>query len=617
MADASAQHHGLVALQAKMNASSRAQQLQALSPAPVQRELAVTGEQGGRPLAGGDIRGSQGFNTAVARYGAARTRIANQLESFGADNSGRDVFPSWAAAIDNAAMHVLQDAVKRRDVTLFDLLLPLVRSLTTWDDSDEKTDLLTFTKCLLMAAPDDQVLRTMCTKIGRRVSTLPAALVVVANPLAGADQLPQAPELSDGITKIRIEDARNCLRMMIVLIKNCNRMITGGQDAEATNAVIGDIDDYIDRVMGYDSATNSPIPEALVLALQTLRDRLTGLRGRLNIASATATNVVRAGAGARPDRHASYDDLGNLADLVPAGPARVAYNRQITQGLQDGDQNINKTREEAFSAAAAATAYPQIFGQMTAAPRIEGINGNVEYYDTNGDPWDQKTAFRGSGVTATTAMTKVVVAIQGQQLVQYPRRGSAARVQVGVLLDSTYVNPREYEILWSLIFRAARAGKINLTKLKEVRSGAIMGTLPSLQLDPTDFDAGDEHTNVARLDQRANGTAQVTGRDGVIRGFQTVPRDALLARDDAQGSIAGAFAGTRDAYDVYSNGNGLLPGPVRYLEYSVPSKFLRDTSNKARIIRGSNGSLYITGTHYEAWTNTGTNTQQLPFYQIV
>lgn len=584
---------------------------------PIQRTLRITGQNGGNPLVG--IRSNAAFNLAVVHYEQGRTKIANYLENVAADNTAREPYATWDAAIDDAAMYALHEAVKSRDMASFNILLPKVRTLRTWEGSDERTDLLTFVKYLSMGSPADKNLKTMNRKITTRLGQVPAGVPVIASPLTAANQLPVSGEIYRGIATIADVNVKNILRMMIVLLNNFNGMAAGTAEAEKTHGVIHDIDDLIDQVNGYDTPTHSIIPLPLSLALQTLRDQITPLRNLLNVAVATHHNVARVGAGSRPDRHISYADLADIPGLLPNATARQAYNRQITQGGLDHDQNPAKTQEEGLSAAAASQQYPLLFNNMTAAPHRDDVVGNVEYYDNNGDPWDQKTAFRGPGTTASTAMNSVANSIVNQQLVQYPRRGSAVRAQVGVLLDTTYVNPREYEILWMMIFQRAKAGKITLAKLKEVRSGTIMATLPSLQLDTTDFDTGDANTSVARLDQlsTANPTQPVIGRDGVTRNFKVILQAPLLARDDHTHNIANTFNGTRDGYAVYSNGNGILPGGVRYLEYSVPTTFLTDSGNKARFIRASNGALYITGTHYEAWTNTGTNTAQIPFYKIV
>lgn len=581
----------------------------------VQRSLQVTGENGGQPLSSLNIRSDPGLNTAVAYYINARTPIMNRIHAWTIDNRGREIYPTWNEVVDEAAMEVLYEAVKTKDLTTFKLLYSSVRTLLTWQGGDEMTDLLSAVKVFLMVEPANVILKEMQGRLQSRIRGFPVVVPAIPHPLNGGHSLPISNEIANGIANINNDDIKTVLRLMTVYLNNFNVMVNNAVEAEKIHAVLQDIDDLIDRVYDYDSPTHSIVPLQLVLDLQTLRDAITQRRQTLNATVANANNMQLLGAGGRPDRHTSYDDL-NLPNLVPAGPARQAYNAQITQGNLDGDQNPAKTKEEALSAAAAAQQYPAFFGQMTAAPRIQGLVGNVEYYDNNGDPWDQKTAFRGPGVTASDAMEKVAASITSQQGVNFPKRGlNQPSVPVGVLLDTTYVNPREYQILWMKIFQRVRAGEINLAKLKEVRSGIIIATLPALQLNSTDFSDTATDTSVAKLSQWSNGQQMVIGRDGVQRNFRTIPQATLLQRDNV-GKIAGAFNGTGDAYDVYSNGNGILPGGQRYLEYSIPGTLLTDPQNKARIIRGSGGDLYITGTHYSAWTNTANATAEIPFYKI-
>lgn len=347
---------------------------------------------------------------------------------------------------------------------------------------------------------------------------------------------------------------------------------------------------------------------ALEVHAQQLKDAIWGAVESLRLAVAARQAAIHellagmqqgtGGGGGRGDRHKSYEGV-NPSSLL-AGPELQTYNAFVAQNRAQG---AGKTQQEGWSAVGARRADPNRFSRIAPFEQahlasFQGhVHGDVEYWDNDGNPWDQKTAYWDHNIPVQIAMEGVVDAIAEQQEVQFPKRGKNERTPVGVILDCTYVEATAYGVLWRLIHEAAEAGRIDINRLVEVRVAEIQASGPKTHIDPMHTDG--VALNVRKLELWAQGGNSIP--------YTTIQKHCSV--------LDNVINGHGVSWSLYRNLDGQLPAGHVYEEHSTGQ--LLPNGNKARFVYAPEaGLLYVTGTHYHQWIKQPSGLVRPGFYQV-
>jgi hypothetical protein len=448
------------------------------------------------------------------------------------------------------------------------------------------------------------------------------------------------------------------------------RLTKADPGSEALLARLDQIEEKIEAVLHTYEKEFAKLPDQFYTGLDHTLKMLTTQRTYLNTQLRAAFNLPPAvGAGNRMDLHKQLDKLTPQTVIKDAEQAKLQaiYARQLADMGQVEKRTESgtlekvehaKTQEEAWSAVAAAQDLPDLFSKIEPARKGKNFPDplaretgtsksslNVEYYDNEGNPWDQKGAFYGGGEKVFEAMKKVASAIQHQQAFHYPHKDATegqieskpqdAFKAVGVLLDVTYLDDQQYQALWSKIFQNP---EIALDRLREVRVKAIEKAPPGLTLKPDKIATGQDG-NVYQLElwSKPSATPKVRDKEAERPKKKWKPKKTetpampqapepetppkipeiryeVIEKHCNREELRKIFAGVAESWSLFRNHRGLLPGGTRYTEHSVASIDLKDKNSVRFVYSTGQHKLYITGTHYEPWFD-GTSARPA-FYEI-
>ena len=300
----------------------------------------------------------------------------------------------------------------------------------------------------------------------------------------------------------------------------------GTVDAQLTQILAGmrDIESlYLAETIPYMTRMEhqSDADKASYEALLLLRDEWTALMRGVNNEIAAHHGVQRQGAGGRPDVKES------VRATVASGSLNLSGQEQTwVKTFLESQGTTEKTMQEALTAIWAKRAnYFQHLssGKENPYKRKERpqMTADVEY-QTN-DPnkpkiWDQKAITIGEGQTT----------YEGRLQKTYTKAVDTGGqvVPVGLLFDSTFADPRNYEIAWGAINEMLITGAIPATAIREVRApapGAFLSDLDVRMADKvSDQDpAKAKKHNIKWAENVQNGT-----QNGPPR-LYTIPRNQL------------------------------------------------------------------------------------------
>ncbi|OGB25286.1 MAG: hypothetical protein A3I66_04290 [Burkholderiales bacterium RIFCSPLOWO2_02_FULL_57_36] len=366
------------------------------------------------------------------------------------------------------------------------------------------------------------------------------------------------------------------------------QVISGDDSASALDlyARLGELrsqlDNDIDKLLG-----TNPDEAAKLIAR---REELDQTLASLNEKTATAMGIKRAGPGRRPDAHKSYDDREG-ADLklllsTLKKPQLDAYKRFMAVA-KNAKGAASKPISEGLSAAYAQDVLP-------AFKNISPWKGEGDLeYDIDGVAWDQKALF----VDQHTPF-------EGRLGHTQKKHSSSKGGLNGLLLDSTTIDSRNYELIWERILNEALTGHLDPKYLAEVRapdSSALISESDSV-FDETKKGNPEDVRLAIKLDNLA------TGPSSTIRPIEQSWVPGLGE------NIQKILAKEKIGYTRHSNNRHWLPPGILYWEHSIGSG-----SRVKLVVSHDLSTMYLTCTHYSGFSirnEKGVARFCNPFFQV-
>jgi hypothetical protein len=309
------------------------------------------------------------------------------------------------------------------------------------------------------------------------------------------------------------------------------------------------------------------------------KSRLTELSTVVNDEVARTHGVTRAGQGGRPDANTESG-----IDATVAGGAlglTVPESTFVSDFVRDQEGNW-KQRREALSAIWALQ--QGLFTDLRSG-HANQYGKDVEYETSDPDEpelWDQKTLFVDQS------------GFDGRLTKTHGKNTDAGGRGVGLLFDSTFEGPTNYEKVWLEISQMLMSGALPGSAVKEV-----------VAPNPQAFRAG------IFIDMTRHANAQDPEEDGNVRWVET----KLAGRQDAHGlevidenKLGGTGLdkikdGSEQTYNRYTNNRDWLPAGA-YSEFGA--KGLPNTG-KAKFVASDASTpgkrrIYLSVTHYKGFT---------------
>ena len=350
----------------------------------------------------------------------------------------------------------------------------------------------------------------------------------------------------------------------------------------------------------------SAADKATYEALLILRDEWVPLMQSVNDEIAGRFNIQRTGPGARPDVKEAVLKSYESGRLNLTAPEQT----WVKTFLQSQGTNA-KTVQEAFTAILARRAghFLNLSSGKGNPYKKKGTTkeADVEYRTTDPNKpviWDQKAITIGEGQTSFDGrLDKTYNKAEDTQ---------GTPVPVGLLFDSTYVDPRNYEIAWGAINDMLLSGAIPATAIREVRSLQPQALLSDIDVKMTEKIADNDPDKGKKQNikwvENLKGAAQ--------NGYLTVARNALPAHRLAQ-----ILNGTEPSYSRYTNDRSWLPSGVVYNEYGAGiSGSNLDSGSIKFVLSADLQQIYLTVTHYKGYSVTPSGGQpqaRNPFFKVL
>ena len=357
------------------------------------------------------------------------------------------------------------------------------------------------------------------------------------------------------------------------------------------NDLLSDIQSQLDILIAglRDTTGQDPLDARTYVILVGLQTQMTQLNRAANDETVSFFHIVRVGSGGRPD--------ANTEDAIDrSAPDNFALSSTETTFFNNFVENQGggwKERREALSAIWAKR--QGLFTNLTPG-KVEDDPTDVEYRTTDRgyQLWDQKTIF-----TAETAFDGRIVHTHTKVK---DDRGKGA---IGLLFDSTFENPTNYEKAWLSINRALLSGGIAPGAVREVKAP-----------NPAGFSA-DIYVDMTQTYGSSTVAANVKWAEGKRAGRQSNGLEVIAASQLTATNYAAVKNGTGTSYSRYSNNRDWLP-PAVYNEYGVSAG--PPNTGKARFVATDDrGSVYLTVTHYKGFTvkpSGAAAVNRNPFYKI-
>jgi hypothetical protein len=403
--------------------------------------------------------------------------------------------------------------------------------------------------------------------------------------------------------------------MGLILAYN-NGTGVGPVDAQLTQILAGmrDIESlYLAQTIPYMTRmeNQSDADKASYEALLLLRDEWTVLMRAVNNEIAAHHGVQRQGAGGRPDVKESVG-----ATLASGSLNLSEQEKTWVKTFLQSQGTTAKTTQEALTAVWAKRAnYFQNLSSGKNNPYKKKerpqMTADVEYQTTDPNKpkiWDQKAITIGEGQAT----------YEGRLEKTYKKAvdttGQAA--PVGLLFDSTFADPRNYEIAWGAINEMLMTGVIPATAVKEVRAPTPGAFLSDLYVRMADKISEDDPNKSKKHNIKWAEGLQNGAQNGPPR-LYTIPRNRLPGGN----RLAQILNGTIMPYSRYANDRSWLPTGVVYNEYGsgITGTHLSETDIKF-VLSANLQQIYLTVTHYKAYTVTPARGQpeaRNPFFRIL
>ena len=322
--------------------------------------------------------------------------------------------------------------------------------------------------------------------------------------------------------------------------------------------------------------------------------------------------------GNRPDLHYDFHRDGEKAGVGQHTTPDLAGLTLKEQPLVGG--TVLKEKQEGLSAVALQRAYPNLFSEISKAPRYKALRQNVEYYDNNGCPWDQVSghSFTKGGDNVGAAIAASVRDHLDNK--NYPRKGtkdddnaSKHLLLCGVVLDCTYLDHNDYVRMWTEMLQRMTAA--------ELRERVVEINVPfgaDAHKDDRSKPSRAERSNTVLLDKcRTHNTGEPDQANQIYNVSTTTL--AALCIGSIKADEKSIIERTFDRGNVvYRNHGGHLPNNGSYFLEFYPTESVMPTGAEVRIVFDQpNEIFYVTGTHYRPFVSPHSAVIRNPFYRIV
>ena len=317
----------------------------------------------------------------------------------------------------------------------------------------------------------------------------------------------------------------------------------------------------------------SPSDKESYRVLVKFQDDLTKLTKAANDEASRILNIVRAGAGNRPDAN----EGGALTRTLTSGALGLSGPEGIFRtGFRANQGQTWKEDREALSAIWAQRG--GVFANLTPG-KGNRYNVDVEYSTTDvGKPqlWDQKTIFSDQ------------TPFDGRIRHTHHKNTDENAHGVGLLFDSTFENETNYEKAWVNINRAILSGDITASAVREVRAPNPSLFQSEIYVEMASrVDPGTVAANIKWAEPKLNGAQQ--------DGFDVIPAAQLGGTN-----YAAVLGGTAASHSRYTNNRNWLP-PGVYDEYAASGPMPNEGAARF-VATESRDRIYLTVTHYKRYT---------------
>ncbi len=320
-------------------------------------------------------------------------------------------------------------------------------------------------------------------------------------------------------------------------------------------------------------------------ALVNLKEQAIALAADVNREAATLKGVGRAGAGGRPDANAE-----NAINQSVGGLGLTQQESDFSAAFVQNQGGGWKEQREALSAIWAKRT--GLFQNLTPGKQQGGPD--IEYRTTDaGEPryWDQKTMYTGHE------------GFDGRLMETHGKATDQNGRGVGLLLDSTFESPHNYEKNWLGINMLILSGQLPPEAVKEVHAPNPAALRSEIHVVMTQQYPNGVEKNVKWAEGKSN------GQQG---NFLQIPAQQLGATN-----YQAVKAGQENSWSRYSNNRQWLPAGV-YHEYPVKCAQLSEGSCRF-VMSEDRATVYLSVTHYKGYSvqpAQGAMQVRNPFYLV-
>ncbi|MBL4648082.1 MAG: hypothetical protein JKY13_03920 [Gammaproteobacteria bacterium] len=407
------------------------------------------------------------------------------------------------------------------------------------------------------------------------------------------------------------------------LVVKYNRTVKTGDDIEGNFAAVDEMEEaFKNAIMSPSIALISgKFRDALRIALfsfatQDLRLARMNLLAAYRLGEDSAFRVD--GPLERVDLHHDFYSDGETLEQGQRNAVMPKGLKKAELTLADSmDKDKNPLgKNEGITAVALQRTYPQLFSKIKRAERREddlGITHDVEYFDDLGNPWDQKAprSYSKDG----NPIGDWIKSITKQLGKQFPKEGTGGEydksgrnptqmIDIGVVLDTSYLTQNDYVRLWSGLIQA----NVAVDRIIEINSPYDVADVSKRAASVA---KGGDKSNTTMLDGARTKAAPHGGIHEVSAAGLGLAEQLAAIRKNPQ------HASLNNAHSIYRNHGNPLPNQGSYfIEYYVMGGSF-DSGAEMRIVWDKpNDIFYITGTHYHFWMSPYDDDIRNPFYRL-
>jgi hypothetical protein len=300
-------------------------------------------------------------------------------------------------------------------------------------------------------------------------------------------------------------------------------------------------------------------------------------------------------------------DKGSKPKAKPEASAKGAKHKAKPEGSGTGAKH--KAKQEGLTAIALARKYPDRFGTISAAPHPKKkTDPNVEYYDNEGNPWDQVAPLSFAKGGSPDAMAASVIDHLKDK--PFKHRDRDEIVPSGVILDCTYIDEYDYTKMWAILITRASADELR-DKVVEINVPFTVGEFKPV--------TGDKKGTPAAALDGCRGRKDVEEFEIYPLSIKRVATVVTSITTDREKIRDGTHTKPNKDNPVYRNHNNFLPNNNSYfMEFYPGTPGGKLVGAECRLVWDrTNDRLFITPTHYRPWVSPYSNKMRHPFYEIV